>query len=522
MEARPALSIQSSSTGQLSNLGASGALSSSLPILPSEEKYPQLPDSQQVSMEREINANSVGLLSSLPSNSEVAGPMFSSMSGFSNNLHFSSIAHLEKHSRKYPFISQSSKSGTSMPLDRCDSGMLQSTASSNNYSWCADSPPDFFNYPVNAPTRNCQIGSCNNGVCTMATEDLSKRTDWHDWADQLINDDDSLTTNWNELFVDSSVEDPEPKIAYQGVKPSTNFLAVQPQVPQQIPAPSGEPCGVLSSTTSASSAPIKPRMRWTPELHEAFVEAVNKLGGSEKATPKGVLKLMKVESLTIYHVKSHLQKYRTARYRPESSDGSSEKRLTPIEELTSLDLKMGIDITEALRLQVEVQKRLHDQLEIQRKLQLRIEEQGRNLQMMFEKQCKGGDFLKTSSSSALENPSSAEMMDAIPNSPTSNNESGASQLDQQESENAKVNANTASVQVSSKLGEKQKAPGSEASEDLEANVVGGSSSQPSRRAKPGLFMNCDFGSMFGDGYLAVDSEFALEETSSEEATGKIS
>ncbi|KAL7238589.1 hypothetical protein ACSBR2_004646 [Camellia fascicularis] len=42
---------------------------------------------------------------------------------------------------------------------------------------------------------------------------------------------------------------------------------------------------------------------------------------------------------------------------------SSEKRLTPIEELTFLDLKTGIDITEALRLRVEVQKCLHDQLE---------------------------------------------------------------------------------------------------------------------------------------------------------------
>jgi SHAQKYF class myb-like DNA-binding protein len=131
-------------------------------------------------------------------------------------------------------------------------------------------------------------------------------------------------------------------------------------------------------------------MRWTPELHEAFVEAVNSLGGSERATPKGVLKIMKVEGLTIYHVKSHLQKYRTARYRPEPSEtGSPERKLTPLEHITSLDLKGGIGITEALRLQMEVQKQLHEQLEIQRNLQLRIEEQGKYLQMMFEKQNSG-------------------------------------------------------------------------------------------------------------------------------------
>ncbi|CAN6229947.1 unnamed protein product [Urochloa humidicola] len=135
-------------------------------------------------------------------------------------------------------------------------------------------------------------------------------------------------------------------------------------------------------------APSKTRIRWTQDLHERFVECVNQLGGADKATPKGILKLMNSDDLTIYHIKSHLQKYRIAKYMPAStSEGKQEKRAAG-NDAQNLDPSTGMQITEALRVQLDVQRRLHEQLEIQRNLQLRIEAQGKKLQKMFEEQLK--------------------------------------------------------------------------------------------------------------------------------------
>ncbi|KAK7393368.1 hypothetical protein VNO78_21921 [Psophocarpus tetragonolobus] len=383
MEAHPAFSIERSK--QLNNMGMSGALSSSFSVLPipPEEMYPTLPEAELECVEQELMTRPF-------TSSGVVGNIFSSSPGYSTDLHHSSLSPGEKHSANAHFISQSSISTAQFPLSySSNTGAPTSTAPShyskeNSASWHTDSLPSFLDFPENGSIDNNQV---ENSVCPkMASEEYPKQNDWQEWAERLISDD-TLTSNWNDLLTDN-IQDLEPKVPFQVSKPISQFPGHQSQGHQQLPASYGENCTGAALSSSANSAPAKSRMRWTPELHEAFVEAVNQLGGSERATPKGVLKLMKVEGLTIYHVKSHLQKYRTARYRPESSEGGMEKKASSTEGMSSLDLKTGIEITEALRLQMEVQKRLHEQLEIQRNLQLRIEEQGRYLQMMFEKQCK--------------------------------------------------------------------------------------------------------------------------------------
>lgn len=139
----------------------------------------------------------------------------------------------------------------------------------------------------------------------------------------------------------------------------------------------------------------KPRLRWTPDLHERFVDAVTKLGGPEKATPKSVLRLMGMKGLTLYHLKSHLQKYRLGKQARKETGVETKKNGNnssgiSYSSATSNNVPRGnnageMPLAEALRYQIEVQKKLHEQLEVQKKLQMRIEAQGKYLQAILEK-----------------------------------------------------------------------------------------------------------------------------------------
>eukprot|EP00249_Psilotum_nudum_P027821 c3595_g1_i1 orf=395-1693(-) len=144
----------------------------------------------------------------------------------------------------------------------------------------------------------------------------------------------------------------------------------------------------LSEGSVLLSTDPKPRLRWTAELHERFVDAVAQLGGADKATPKSVMRMMNVKGLTLYHLKSHLQKYRLGK-QPQKEANAEVNRTASEGQGSSTPTNTSVavqsEITEALRQQMEVQIKLHEQLEVQRHLQLRIEAQGRYLHSILEK-----------------------------------------------------------------------------------------------------------------------------------------
>ncbi|XP_073027554.1 myb family transcription factor IPN2-like [Primulina eburnea] len=151
----------------------------------------------------------------------------------------------------------------------------------------------------------------------------------------------------------------------------------------------------------------KPRLRWTVELHERFVDAVTQLGGPDKATPKTIMRVMGVKGLTLYHLKSHLQKFRLGKQPHKEFSDHSMKDASSLElqrnNIASSSGMLGRNMND---MQMEVNRRLHEQLEVQRHLQLRIEAQGKYMQAILEKACQtlAGENMVAAASASYNKP----------------------------------------------------------------------------------------------------------------------
>ncbi|KAG6429718.1 hypothetical protein SASPL_107771 [Salvia splendens] len=189
------------------------------------------------------------------------------------------------------------------------------------------------------------------------------------------------------------------------------------------------------------SSDAKPRLKWTPQLHRRFVDAVKQLGGPESqyhASPflqsfslmsnnficRGYSQILdeghghsRIDSLPpqepftgkyflhFYHIhvgklcynrmdSCIVQKYRLGRSHQSSSSSSQsfhhesrEKESSNIvtSKKSNAEKTNDVQVAEALKMQMEVQRKLHQQIEVQKHLQLRMEAQGRYLQSVLKK-----------------------------------------------------------------------------------------------------------------------------------------
>ncbi|XP_030513062.1 myb family transcription factor PHL6 [Rhodamnia argentea] len=321
---------------------------------------------------------------SLASHVQTPKSTYSRSSVFCTSLYQSSSSTSEahKHLRNLPFLPHPPAYNQSVSAVDSKSSSLFSEDISNldDEKHTEALMTDYLGFPGDSSD-----GSFNGMNCASDTLMLTEHLELQYLSDDL---DLAITDNGEIPKLDDIYEARQPPS-----KQGTGLVFLQ-KCHSPLPAIDS----LSSPPSSGPAAAHKPRMRWTPELHVRFVDAVNKLDGAEKATPKGVLKLMNVEGLTIYHVKSHLQKYRLAKYMPEKKEekkggSSEEKKAMSCANESDGRRKGSTEITEALRMQMEVQKQLHEQLEVQRALQLRIEEHARYLQKILEEQQKAGVVL---------------------------------------------------------------------------------------------------------------------------------
>lgn len=266
---------------------------------------------------------------------------------------------------------------------------IQFQSGSSSFDMASDSLSTIFqssgeNFPLDSAEHSGVDSEFSNTLQSVVKSQLCKRSfngfPKTSFAEHKVFDESSLAIRKH-----YSVPFKDQVVSYNSIAQPSFCSSQEKNSPRFSCLSASVGSGSSSSSFNGNGFTTKTRIRWTQDLHEKFVDCVNRLGGAEKATPKAILKLMDSEGLTIFHVKSHLQKYRIAKYMPESAERRSDRR-NCMNEVTELDAKTAMQIKDALQLQLDVQRRLHDQLEIQRKLQLQIEEQGKQLKMMFDQQ----------------------------------------------------------------------------------------------------------------------------------------
>ncbi|KAI5426899.1 protein PHOSPHATE STARVATION RESPONSE 3 isoform X2 [Lathyrus oleraceus] len=255
--------------------------------------------------------------------------------------------------------------------------------------WCFDNFPKI----TDPPLLNCQASGDNftasqftNSLYSVDESLVSNTEDSHNSSEEEYSNFQSGNMSFYNHFPqkhdeflknDAFLDEKKPlEISFQRTE-SGSCTKSQKHSPQLY----GTTCVTSSNSGSRKTLTSKRRIRWTEALHESFMMIVEHLGGPEKAKPKAILDMMKSNSLSLSHVKSHLQKCRsTIRLHKALQERSKEGFRT--DRVTELQHKILMQIEESQKLQLEVRKSISQQLEMQRNLQALIEEHSKKLKVM--------------------------------------------------------------------------------------------------------------------------------------------
>ncbi|KAL4197867.1 hypothetical protein AMTRI_Chr04g190440 [Amborella trichopoda] len=147
----------------------------------------------------------------------------------------------------------------------------------------------------------------------------------------------------------------------------------------------------------------KPMLKWTPELHQLFLDTVARLGGLDEVSPKVMVRAMGIPGLTVFHLKSHLQRERYKRAKAQGLVHSRSLRNAMSNGdpwIQSMDAMGGIRRMrgaifppdenirmeeEAIQKPISMKREMLQRIEVQKHLKLRMEAQTRYLQTVLER-----------------------------------------------------------------------------------------------------------------------------------------
>lgn len=186
-----------------SDFGFPTTMSSSFPLLPTtlDERYHhKFPNSLWVSSGQELMNNPVPCQ---------VFPLASggSSSGFCNGMYVS--AHERNISQTRQSVSRVSGEGQRQEssVETQSLPVINQPQEQKDMSWSSDQLQGFFDFPVPDP-------QAESSRAMVISEEVHSKSEWPDWANQLISVDDGLEPNWSELLGDPNVLNQDLKVGF--------------------------------------------------------------------------------------------------------------------------------------------------------------------------------------------------------------------------------------------------------------------------------------------------------------------